>query len=67
MEAQHLSGEGFEDISFQLHKGEVLAITGLQGSGRDELADALFGDTRQGAGLASAARRWKTPEILNFT
>lgn len=43
MEAQHLSGEGFEDISFQLHKGEVLAITGLQGSGRDELADALFG------------------------
>ena len=43
MEAQHLSGEGFDDISFQLHKGEVLAITGLQGSGRDELADALFG------------------------
>ena len=37
------SGEGFEDINFTLHKGEVLAITGLQGSGRDELADALFG------------------------
>lgn len=43
LEAQHFSGEGFEDINFTLHKGEVLAITGLQGSGRDELADALFG------------------------
>ena len=43
MEAQGLCGDGFEDISFRLHKGEVLAITGLQGSGRDELADALFG------------------------
>ncbi len=38
-----LSGKGFSDVSFQLHRGEVLAVTGLQGSGRDELADALFG------------------------
>ena len=43
LEAEHLSGEGFEDISFQLHKGEIIAFTGLQSSGRDMLADALFG------------------------
>ena len=43
LKADHLSGEGFEDISFELHKGEILAITGLQGSGRDTLADTLFG------------------------
>ncbi|NLC33193.1 MAG: sugar ABC transporter ATP-binding protein [Clostridiales bacterium] len=43
MQAEMLSSKGFEDISFDLHKGEILAITGLQGSGRDDLADALFG------------------------
>lgn len=43
MEVENLSGTNFEEISFKLHKGEVIAITGLQGSGRDELADALFG------------------------
>lgn len=43
LEAEKLSGKGFEDISFKLYQGEILAITGLQGCGRDELADALFG------------------------
>ena len=43
LEVQGLSGEGFEDISFSLRKGEILAVTGLQSSGRDQLADALFG------------------------
>ncbi|MGO1385141.1 MAG: sugar ABC transporter ATP-binding protein [Arachnia sp.] len=33
----------FEDVSFTLHKGEVLGITGLLGSGRTELALSLFG------------------------
>ena len=43
LEAENLSGADFSDISFTLHKGEILAITGLQGSGRDSLADALYG------------------------
>ncbi|NLI20815.1 MAG: sugar ABC transporter ATP-binding protein [Clostridiales bacterium] len=43
LEADHLSGDSFEDVSFRLHKGEILAFTGLQSSGRDMLADALFG------------------------
>jgi ribose transport system ATP-binding protein len=38
-----LSGHGFSDISFDLHRGEIIAINGLQGSGRDMLADALYG------------------------
>jgi simple sugar transport system ATP-binding protein len=33
----------FKDISFTLHAGEILGITGLIGSGRTELALALFG------------------------
>jgi ABC-type sugar transport system ATPase subunit len=41
---EHLSSErAFEDVSFQLHAGEVLAITGLAGSGKGELGQALFG------------------------
>ena len=43
MEANGLSGEGFKDVSFKIHRGEILAFTGLQSSGRDQLADALFG------------------------
>ncbi|WP_217807185.1 sugar ABC transporter ATP-binding protein [Tuberibacillus sp. Marseille-P3662] len=33
----------FKDVSFELKKGEVLGITGLVGSGRTELAQAIFG------------------------
>ncbi|WP_416147521.1 xylose ABC transporter ATP-binding protein [Salipaludibacillus sp. HK11] len=32
-----------ENISFKLHKGEVLGIGGLMGAGRTELATSLFG------------------------
>ena len=34
---------GFFDVSFELHRNEVLGITGLLGSGRTELALSLFG------------------------
>lgn len=33
----------FADVSFELYPGEILGITGLLGSGRTELAMALFG------------------------
>jgi len=33
----------FENVSFTLYKGDVLGITGLLGSGRNEIAEALFG------------------------
>jgi ABC-type sugar transport system ATPase subunit len=32
-----------KDINFELRKGEVLGIAGLQGSGRTEMAQAVFG------------------------
>ena len=42
LEARHLSGNGVKDISFQLHKGEILGLGGLIGAGtyralRDDL------------------------------
>lgn len=33
----------FNDISFSLHQGEILGLTGLVGAGRSELCQALFG------------------------
>lgn len=36
-------GQAFRDISFTLHRGEILGITGLSDSGRNELAMALAG------------------------
>jgi ABC-type sugar transport system ATPase subunit len=46
-EVKGLSKDGnFKDISFELKKGEVLGITGLVGSGRTELAQAIFGINR---------------------
>ena len=42
-EAKNLSGKGFENISFQVHKGEILGISGLVGSGRSETVRAIFG------------------------
>jgi ABC-type sugar transport system ATPase subunit len=33
----------FHDVSFSLHAGEVLGVAGLVGSGRSEVAMALFG------------------------
>lgn len=31
------------DVSFSLHKGEILGIAGLMGAGRTEILDAIFG------------------------
>jgi ABC-type sugar transport system ATPase subunit len=39
------SNQFLKGISFELRKGEVLGVAGLQGSGRTELAQAIFGVT----------------------
>lgn len=47
LEAENLTCEGhFENVSFGLRRGEVLAFTGLFGDGRGALAECLFGARR---------------------
>lgn len=44
MEVRSLTGEGsFHDVSFTLHKGEILGIAGLLGSGRTRLLRSIAG------------------------
>ena len=51
LEVSNLSRKNeFNDVSFVLHEGEVLGLTGLLGSGRTELAVALFGLTQPDCG-----------------
>ena len=51
----------FADVSFEVHRGEILGIGGLSGSGKSELARALFGAERlQGGTLEIEGRLLST-------
>jgi len=44
LQIKGLSKKGnFKDINLEVHKGEVVGITGLVGAGRSEMAQAVFG------------------------
>ncbi|GHF53784.1 simple sugar transport system ATP-binding protein [Deinococcus metalli] len=65
LEVRGLSRAGaFRDVSFTLHRGEVLGITGLLDSGRNELAHALSGVRPADSGtvvLGGETVRLRTP------
>jgi ribose transport system ATP-binding protein len=51
LEVRHLNrGRAIRDVSFQLHRGEILGIAGLVGAGRTEVARAIFGADRFDSG-----------------
>ena len=49
-EVQNFCAAKVHDVSFKLHKGEVLGITGLVGAGRSELLQAVFGADKKQSG-----------------
>ena len=47
LKVDRLSQKGkFEDISFEVRKGEIFGIAGLMGAGRSEVVEAVFGITQ---------------------
>jgi ABC-type sugar transport system ATPase subunit len=60
-------GKNFFDVSFDLHRGEVLGVAGIVGSGRTDLANALFGlgrKSRQGTITLGNGRYFpKSPDL----
>jgi rhamnose transport system ATP-binding protein len=58
LDVAHLTHEGvFVDVSFQVAAGEVVALAGLVGSGRSEIARAVFGIDRYDAGTVTVKGR----------
>ncbi len=50
MELHDFSGPGFEEVSLQVKKGQIIGLTGLQGSGSSELMQCMFGVTESISG-----------------
>jgi ABC-type sugar transport system ATPase subunit len=69
---QHLAGEagevvlkveglsspaGFRDVSFEVRAGEIVGFAGLVGSGRSEVAKAVFGLDKRASGVVKVGGR----------
>jgi rhamnose transport system ATP-binding protein len=54
LRVERLTREGvFIDISFEVKRGEIVALAGLVGAGRSEVARAIFGIDRPDAGVVT--------------
>ena len=62
LEIQRLTREGdFTDVSFVVRSGEIVALAGLVGAGRTEVARAIFGIDRWDAGSVEIEGRRLPP------
>lgn len=50
LEVMNLTGSGVHDVSFQLHQGEILGVSGLMGAGRTELMKVIYGALKKDQG-----------------
>ena len=58
LDVAHLTREGvFADVSFTVRRGEIVALAGLVGAGRSEIARAVFGIDRRDAGTVTVDGR----------
>ncbi len=51
LKVENIAREGlFKDVSFDVHKGEILGVAGLMGAGRTEIMEAVFGSRKKSEG-----------------
>lgn len=50
LSVRNLSGEKFQDVSFDIREGEIVGMAGLVGARRSEVARAIFGADRYHSG-----------------
>ena len=50
LEIKNFTGHGFRNVNLNVKKGEIIGMTGLQGSGSSELLQGIFGVTRADGG-----------------
>ncbi|MGO5336286.1 sugar ABC transporter ATP-binding protein [Bilifractor sp. LCP19S3_H10] len=65
LKVDHLNaGHMVQDVSFELHKGEILGFSGLMGAGRTETARAIFGaDPKQSGTISIMGKDGKLHEV----
>ena len=65
LKVEHLNaGKMVQDVSFELHKGEILGFSGLMGAGRTETARALFGaDPKQSGKISVMGKDGQLHEV----
>ncbi len=65
-EVHRLVGQSVNDVSFSLHKSEILAIYGLMGSGNIELSKIIYGSKKKTSGdVIIKGRKIKSPSPLS--
>lgn len=50
LKVENLSGNEVRDVSFELHRGEILGFAGLVGCGRTEIMQVLYGAVQKESG-----------------
>ena len=66
LSVRNLSGHVFRDVTFDVYSGEVVGISGVVGSGRTEVAEAIYGLDSSVTGDVTIAGRpapRRTPQI----
>ena len=59
LKLNNLSGPGFNNINLEIKKGQIIGLTGLQGSGSSELMQCIFGVTKASNGSVEVGARGK--------
>ena len=65
LELENVYTDKLKNVSFKLHKGEVLGIAGVVGAGKTEIAQAIFGLDKISKGKIKAFGKDYTPTPQN--